>query len=206
MNNSIKEALKNVQNGDVIDQLFAILELPDEEFNFIYPNISKSLKDSLNSEILRKQLIEQLKITPITDLKSELAGFQQLITEINKDTELVGNKKELLMTLLNSSKELILDITQNPREKINVRIMKINEDAIIPTYAHNTDAGADIYAIEDVEISPHTTVIVKTGLKVAIPSGYEIQIRPRSGMSLKTTIRIPNSPATIDSKKGLIHA
>ena len=75
----------------------------------------------------------------------------------------------------------------------------IHEDAVIPEYAHVTDAGADIYAIEDMAVKPHTTVLVRTGLKVAIPTGYEIQIRPRSGMSLKTTMRIANTPGTIDA-------
>ena len=56
------------------------------------------------------------------------------------------------------------------------------------------------------EIKPHETVIIKTGLKVEIPEGYMINFVPRSGMSYKTPLRIPNSPAVIDSKRGLIHA
>jgi dUTP pyrophosphatase len=57
----------------------------------------------------------------------------------------------------------------------------------------------DIYAVEDQLIEPNNTIIIKTGLKVAIPEGYEIQIRPRSGLSLKTALRLPNSPGTIDA-------
>ena len=77
---------------------------------------------------------------------------------------------------------------------------KITEDAVLPTYAHDTDAGADIYAVEDYKLAPHSTTIVKTGLKIAIPAGYEIQIRPRSGLSLKTNLRIANAPGTIDAE------
>ena len=78
-------------------------------------------------------------------------------------------------------------------------IEKYREDAVIPTYAHEGDAGMDLYAAEDVIIAPGTSVLVPTGLKMAIPVGYEVQIRPRSGVSLKTALRIPNSPGTIDS-------
>ena len=78
-------------------------------------------------------------------------------------------------------------------------IEKCREDAVIPTYAHEGDAGMDLYAAEDVIIAPGKSVLVPTGLKMAIPVGYEVQIRPRSGISLKTTLRIPNAPGTIDS-------
>ena len=80
---------------------------------------------------------------------------------------------------------------------VDIKIKKLREDAIIPTYAHTSDAGADIYAIEDTDIPPHKTVIVKTGIAVSIPNNYEIQIRPRSGLSSKTNLRIANAPGTI---------
>ncbi len=78
-------------------------------------------------------------------------------------------------------------------------IAKCREDAVIPKYANPGDAGMDIYAAEDVIIEPGCTKLVPTGLKMAIPVGYEVQIRPRSGISLKTMLRIPNAPGTIDS-------
>ena len=78
-------------------------------------------------------------------------------------------------------------------------ISKCREDAVIPKYANPGDAGMDIYAAEDVIMEPGCTKLVPTGLKMAIPVGYEVQIRPRSGISLKTMLRIPNAPGTIDS-------
>lgn len=75
----------------------------------------------------------------------------------------------------------------------------IEDTELIPFYAHPTDAGMDVYAAEDVILAPGETQIIKTGLKMAIPEGYECQIRPRSGLSLKTPLRIANSPATIDA-------
>jgi dUTP pyrophosphatase len=85
------------------------------------------------------------------------------------------------------------------RTSFLVPIELCHPDAKIPTYAHEGDAGVDLYLIEDVEIAPKATVIAKTGLKMAIPMGYELQIRPRSGTSLKTALRIANAPGTIDS-------
>jgi len=82
---------------------------------------------------------------------------------------------------------------------VEVFVEVCREDAILPRYANPGDAGMDVYAAEEVIVAPGETVVVPTGLKLAIPEGYEIQVRPRSGLSLKTPIRIPNSPGTIDS-------
>lgn len=82
---------------------------------------------------------------------------------------------------------------------IEVFIEICREGAILPAYAKAGDAGMDICAAEEVIIRPGETVIIPTGLKLAIPEGYEIQVRPRSGISFKTPLRISNSPGTIDS-------
>ena len=71
--------------------------------------------------------------------------------------------------------------------------------AIIPDYAHVTDAGMDVYANAGVVINPGETKLVPVGLKMAIPEGYEIQVRPRSGLSLNTPLRVANTPGTIDA-------
>lgn len=84
-------------------------------------------------------------------------------------------------------------------KEIEVQIELCREDAVLPKYARAGDAGMDVYAAEEVWIRPGETVIIPTGLKLAIPEGYEIQVRPRSGVSYKTPLRLPNSPGTIDS-------
>ncbi len=68
----------------------------------------------------------------------------------------------------------------------------------LPEYETSGASGLDIRANESVIIPPNHTMLIHTGIFVDIPEGYEIQIRPRSGMSLKTTLRIGNSPGTID--------
>lgn len=84
-------------------------------------------------------------------------------------------------------------------EEIEVFVEKCREGVELPTYANQGDAGMDVCAAEDITINPGQTVIVPTGIKVAIPMGYEIQVRPRSGISFKNPLRVPNSPGTIDA-------
>lgn len=84
-------------------------------------------------------------------------------------------------------------------EWVEVSVQRCHEEARLPGYARENDAGMDIYALQDTDIAPGQTVAVRTGLKAAIPPGYEIQIRPRSGLSMKTPLRVANSPGTIDA-------
>ncbi len=80
-----------------------------------------------------------------------------------------------------------------------IDIKKLHPDAIIPKYQTDGASGFDLHALEDVTIARGETKLVKTGLSFAIPRGFELQVRPRSGTSLKTTARVANSPGTVDS-------
>jgi dUTP pyrophosphatase len=82
---------------------------------------------------------------------------------------------------------------------VDVFVEVVREGVKLPFYANPYDAGMDVCSAEDVIIQPGETVIIPTGLKFAIPEGYEIQVRPRSGISLRTPLRISNSPGTIDA-------
>lgn len=82
---------------------------------------------------------------------------------------------------------------------MKVYIERLRDDIELPEYKNIGDAGMDVRAAIDTIIYPGETKVVPVGLKVAIPIGYEIQVRPRSGLSYKTPLRIANSPGTIDS-------
>lgn len=86
-----------------------------------------------------------------------------------------------------------------PRTSKKVYIELCHNDATIPKYNDPEDAGADVSICEDLEIKANETKLVDLGIKVAIPKGYELQLRPRSGLSYKTHLRIPNSPGTVDT-------
>lgn len=80
-----------------------------------------------------------------------------------------------------------------------INVKKLAEDAIIPEYQTAGAAGFDFHALEDIDIYPGNTVLIRTGLAFEIPEGYELQVIPRSGVSLKTKLRVANSPGCIDS-------
>lgn len=82
---------------------------------------------------------------------------------------------------------------------MQIKIKKLHPDAVLPKYATELSAGFDLIACEDEKIYPGQTEVVKLGFAIEIPEGFEMQIRPRSGNSLKTDIRIANSPGTIDA-------
>ncbi|EIS9524099.1 deoxyuridine 5'-triphosphate nucleotidohydrolase [Clostridioides difficile] len=68
---------------------------------------------------------------------------------------------------------------------INVKIKKLSQDAIVPSYAKEGDSGIDLYTLKDTIIPAKSVVAISTGIALEIPFGYEMQIRPRSGISLK---------------------
>ncbi len=84
---------------------------------------------------------------------------------------------------------------------MKIRIKKISENAVIPTYGTEFSAGADIYALldNDIEIQPSETVMIKTGLQLEIPEGYAGFIYPRSGISVKHGLAPANKVGVIDS-------
>jgi len=82
---------------------------------------------------------------------------------------------------------------------LSLKVKKLVEDAIIPTYATEGSAGFDLYSTDEFIINPSERFLVSTGIAFDIPSDYEIQIRPRSGLASKFGITVLNSPGTIDS-------
>ncbi|MBI1402117.1 MAG: dUTP diphosphatase [Porphyrobacter sp.] len=84
---------------------------------------------------------------------------------------------------------------------VRVAVKRLPHGAGLPLPAYATDgaAGMDVVSAEQVTIAPGARHAVATGLALAIPPGYEIQVRPRSGLALKHGISVPNTPGTIDS-------
>lgn len=82
---------------------------------------------------------------------------------------------------------------------MKIKVKKLTESATIPKYQTAGAAGFDLHADESLVINSGQTMLVKTGLAFEIPQGYELQVRPRSGLSLKTSLRVSNSPGTVDS-------
>lgn len=199
MKSNLKQALMtNTPNKDIMGAFIAMLDLPDAVFDSKYLEIKTNLINGLKTLEFVNEVTETVKKANIQDIDAEIKSLDAFIKEIQEDDTLSDNKKDLLNSFLEELKTAYVNIVQCPREQVPVKIERIHPNAILPTYANPTDAGADIYAVEDVVIKPHKTEIVKTGLKVDMPAGYMIQIYPRSGLSAKTGLRVANSVGIID--------
>ena len=82
---------------------------------------------------------------------------------------------------------------------MTLRFRKVHPDAVLPAYAHPSDAGMDVRSVEDLVIAPGRRALVRTGLVMLLPPMYEAQVRPRSGLALKSGVTVLNTPGTIDS-------
>lgn len=82
---------------------------------------------------------------------------------------------------------------------MNIKVKKLYKDVELPEYKTSGAAAFDFESMIDIIINPNETRIIPTGLAFEIPDGYELQVRPRSGLSAKTKLRVSNSPGTIDS-------
>lgn len=76
----------------------------------------------------------------------------------------------------------------------------LDKNAVMPTKAHRTDSGYDLYLPEDKALAPNEVTPIDTLIRVKIPKGYEIQIRSRSGLAIKRKLMVANQPGTIDQE------
>ena len=128
------------------------------------------------------------------DLKE---SFQAIIDETEK-SNLSAIKRDFLIEVVGSILNAVNETEGIAKRIINVPIELCHPDAKMPQYAHESDSGMDVYALEDITVHPGETVLVSTGIKAALPPGYELQVRPKSGRALKTKLRVANTPGTID--------
>ena len=81
----------------------------------------------------------------------------------------------------------------------NIQIELLTEDAVFPEYAYPTDSGFDLYSTQEITLEPFGRALIPTGLKLSFDIGYEIQVRPKSGLALKQGLTVLNTPGTVDS-------
>jgi dUTP pyrophosphatase len=82
---------------------------------------------------------------------------------------------------------------------VQVNIVRLDPDLPLPSYAHPGDAGADLFAREDVTLRPGERRLVPTGVALALPEGYVALVHPRSGLAHRSGLSIVNAPGTIDA-------
>lgn len=198
------EAISKIMVGeeeteDITTMFGALLSMPDEEFKEVSSILLDEIIRSLNTPADRIALVAAMTSNGYTgdDLTDT---FQELCKEIDTQlTELSQIKRDWLKQLMGAVTNAINETEGISKKYVRVAYEKCHEDAKTPAYAHETDSGMDVYALEDITLSPGEQKIIPIGIKVALPAGYELQVRPKSGLSAKTKLRIANTPGTIDA-------
>lgn len=184
---TMDDFVESIPKAPGMEEFFALLATPDEIFNLLYPELKKGLEEQLGTPETYELVLEAMKDPNFIEVQKNIP---ELIASF-KNIDGISSQKVEFLTLLFSIFKETYDV------EIAIEFLP---GAVVPHYAHDTDAGMDIYANEDIIIPAGARgMVVKTGLKCAIPEGWQLAIRPRSGMSMKTPIRISNCVGTIDS-------
>ena len=197
---TLEQALEDSGEGESADMtrsLMALLSMPDDQFDMMAPGVLEAYARSVNNPNDRIMLVQALNATGYS--ADDLTDSIVEITETIDKLELPVAKKDFLKQLIGTLTNAVNETEGISKRYISVPIELCNENAVIPQYAHVSDSGVDVYALEDITVHPGETVLVPTGIKVALPPGYELQVRPKSGRALKTKLRVANTPGTIDS-------
>lgn len=183
---------------DTLKAIGGLLDLPEDKFTLLAPGVLDSYLRSLNNANTRLLLAQAINANGAT-VEDMVQNFAQLGQKIDTLESFSAQKKDFLKQLVNGLGNCISETQGAAKKYIQIPYEKCREGARMPEYAHIDDSGMDLYALEDYTIHPGETKLIPTGLKFAIPNGYELQIRPKSGRCLKTKLRVANTPATIDA-------
>lgn len=196
----ILEDMTGAQDTDneILENFLKVLSVSDENFEILAPGIIQSFKQTLNNPNDKLALVQSLNAAG-SKAEDLIEVFEPLEQEIDKLETISQPKKDFLKEVMASIINAIQETEGIAKRIIQIPIELCHPDAKIPQYAHIDDSGMDIYALDDYTIAPGETKVIPTGIKIALPPGYEIQVRPRSGLTTQTKLRIANTPGTIDA-------
>ena len=182
------------------DELGTLLALPDEHFAMLAPVFLGELERGFNNVNDQMILVQSMNMAGLK-VEQVKEQYEAIYAEIdNQMSEILSaQKRDFLKQMLAMTYNALAQADGVAKRNILIPIEFCHPDAKLPTYAHLTDAGMDVYLTEDVTIHPGETKLIPTGLKCALPIGYELQVRPKSGRSLNSKLRISNTPGTIDA-------
>jgi dUTP pyrophosphatase len=125
-----------------------------------------------------------------------LKQFENMNIEAGVEPD-IKYQKELEDILGIGFDDLEEEIYRNAKTK-TVEVELVHEDATFPKYAYPSDSGFDLHSTQDLTIGPFGRILVPTGIKVSFQEGYEIQVRPKSGLAIKQGLTVLNTPGTVD--------
>ena len=181
--------------GDALTSLF---NMDDEKFALISPGILQSFQQSVNNPNDKLSLVQTLNANGAT-AEDLVASFNTITGAIESIEEFSQIKRDFLKSLLATLTNAVNETEGIAKRFVQIPVELCHPDAKIPQYANTSDSGMDVYALDDYIIAPGETKLIPTGIKLALPPGYEIQVRPKSGRALKTKLRIANTPGTVDA-------
>lgn len=186
------------EENTLLKQLTTLLSMDEENFKLLAPGILQSFQQTINNPNDKISLVQSLNAS---GAKAEdlLQVFLPMLDEIDEIENLSEQKKDFLKEIMGSVVNAIQETEGIAKRIIQIPIELCHPDAKIPQYANIDDSGLDIYALDDYTIAPGETKLIPTGFKIALPPGYELQVRPKSGRALKTKLRVANTPGTIDA-------
>ena len=200
----MQEMLDQLQNTELtqddLSEIGAILALPDDQFVLIAPAFLTELEKSYNDINTQMLLVQAMNVAgkKYEDIEQEYLAICDVIDSTTAAT-LTAPKRDFLKQIIGYTYNSISNMDGIAKKVVNIPIEVLSDTATLPAYAHPSDAGMDVYAQEDITIAPGETKLIPLGIKVAIPLGYELQVRPKSGRCLKTKLRVANTPGTIDA-------
>lgn len=194
------EALLNEgdETSPLLQEFLTLFSMDEDNFKLLAPGVLQSYQQIVNNPNDKLALVQTLNAAGVF-AEDLIANFASLNDEIDKVEDLSQEKKDFLKQMIATLINAVQETEGIAKRIIEVPIELCHPDAKIPQYAHESDSGLDIFAIEDVTIHPGETKLIPTGIKVALPPGYELQVRPKSGRALKTKLRVANTPGTIDA-------
>ena len=189
--NIMTEFAKNLsqvtpESGD-LNELASLLSLPEDAFQLIAPMWIEELEKTYSNPAQKVLLAQTFNSSGVSteDLYEEFESIMDTIENEMKDT-LSVQKRDFLRKLIAITYNAVSETEGIAKRIIKIPYILCSDKAKTPTYAYETDAGLDIYSTEEITINPGETKIIPTGVKVELPRGYELQVRPKSGISSKT--------------------
>lgn len=204
----VNETLQKIDDfGPMSDLISQIMAIPDEGLT---EEIRESLEGMINGAItptMRKKAVDDAinsftaqNFTKSYAIMLAKASRQELEDYIN-DLQPTEQKKRLLTNVIDCMNSILEEAAERYHAYDFDLPIKVGENGHIPTYAHATDAAADIYSAVDMTLAPHSlSNVVSTGLRIALPEGWAAYILPRSSIGMKTGLRLSNSVGVIDSE------
>lgn len=182
------------------EEIAVLLTLSDEAFSNLAPIFLKELEKNYKNINDQLSMVQAMNAAGLhaEDIRTEFVQICKAIDEQLGEI-LTFSKRDFLKQMLGMTYNALAEAEGVAKKNILIPLEYCREGVQMPAYAHLTDSGMDVFALEDITIAPGETKLVPTGIKVAIPAGYELQVRPKSGRCLKTKLRVANTPGTIDA-------